>query len=168
VSPPQAETQDDDEFEQPFALPDFDDPVDATDRAIDSQPAYDELINVELMLPQNGDYQPAIVTGRTIGPNGRPEGEYDLNPQLKTFMYDVHFPDGDVKAYTANTISENLMNQLDHDEGVSTTLFRCIVDHRSNDQALTQANMYTTNAQGVKRMRKKTTCGWQLLVQPMV
>jgi hypothetical protein len=121
--------------------PDFDDPVDATGRAIDSQPAYDELIDVELMLPQNGEYQPAIVTGCTIGPSGRPEGEYDLNPQLNTFlMYDVRFPDGDVKAYTTNTISEYLMNQLDH-EGFSTTLFHCIVRHRSNDQALTQANM---------------------------
>jgi hypothetical protein len=42
--------------------------------------------------------------------------------------------------------------------------FRCIVDHRSDDQALTYDNMYTTNAQGVKCMCK-TTCGWQLLVQ---
>jgi hypothetical protein len=78
-------TYDDDK--QPFALPDFDDQVDATGRAIDSQPAYDELINVELVLPQNGEYQPDIVTGQTIGPSGRPEGEYDLNPQLNTFMY---------------------------------------------------------------------------------
>jgi hypothetical protein len=171
VSPPPAETPKDDadlepyedDDEQPFALPDFDDPVDATGRAIDSQPAYDKLINVELMLPQNGEYQPAIVTGRTIGPSGRPEGIYDPISQFNTYMYDVRFPDGDVKEYTANTISENLMNQIDHD-GFSTTTLRCIVDHRSDDQALTHDNMYTTNAQGVKRMRK-TTCGWQLLVQ---
>jgi gamma-glutamylcyclotransferase (GGCT)/AIG2-like uncharacterized protein YtfP len=67
-------------------------------------------------------------------------------------MYDVRFPDdGDVKAHNAITISENLMNQLD-EQGFSTTMFRCIVDHKSNDQALTEANMYTINAQGVKRM----------------
>jgi hypothetical protein len=121
------------------------------------------LDDVELMLPQNGEYQPAIVTGRTIGPSGRPEGKYDPISQFNTYMYDVCFPDGDVKEYTAITISENLMNQIDHD-GFSTTTLRCIVDHRSDDQALTHDNMYTTNAQGVKRMRK-TNCGWQLLVQ---
>jgi hypothetical protein len=59
VSPPMDEPSKDeydfeeyaDDDEQPLSFPDFDDPVDATGRAIDSQPAYDHMINTELMLP---------------------------------------------------------------------------------------------------------------------
>jgi hypothetical protein len=40
-----------------------------------------------------------------------PEGKYDPISQFNTFMYDVCFPDGDVKEFTANTISENLLNE---------------------------------------------------------
>jgi uncharacterized protein (UPF0303 family) len=46
------------------------------------------------------------------------------------------------------------MNQIDH-EGFSTTTLRCIVDHRSNDQALTHDNMYTTNAHNSRNSLRK-------------
>jgi hypothetical protein len=170
ASPPLAETIKDYDFESyedddemPFSMPEFDDPVDATGRALDSQPAYDKLINAELMLPQNGEYQPVTVIGRTVGPNGRPKGNYDEVPLMNTMTYNVRFPDSDVKEYSANVISENMLNQVD-DEGFSMTKIQCIIDHRTTDEALTIDNMYTVNAQGVKRMRN-TTCGWQLLVK---
>jgi hypothetical protein len=106
VSPPTDESNKEDydyeEYEDndesPLAYPDFDDPVDATGRAIDSQSAYNRLINTELMLPQNGEFQPVTVVGRTIGPSGHPEGQYDDDPTRNSLTYDVHFPtDGDVK-----------------------------------------------------------------------
>jgi hypothetical protein len=100
--------------------------VDATGRALDSQPAYGKLINAELMLPQNGEYQPVTVIGRTVGPNaGRPEGNYDEVPLMNTMTYDVRFPDGDVKEYSANVISENLLNQVG-DKGFSMTKIQCM------------------------------------------
>jgi hypothetical protein len=119
VSPPKDEPSkedyDYDEYEDddesPLAYPEFDDPVDATGRAIDSQPAYDRLINTELMLQQNGEFQPITVFGRTIGPSGRPEGQYGDDPTRKSLTYDVRFPDGDVKEYSANVVAENLLDQ---------------------------------------------------------
>ena len=55
------------------------------------------------------------------------------------------------------------MNQCDED-GYSLTKLDCIIDHRTTPDALSIGDGYTTNAQGVRR-RRKTTSGWQLLVQ---
>jgi hypothetical protein len=152
--------EDDDETLPP--TPDLDDPVDATGRALDSQPAYDQLINAGLMLPNDGEFQPVTVIGRTLWLNRNPEGKYNAIPQLNTMTYDVLFPDGNVKEYAVNIISENILQQVDND-GYSKTRLDCIVDHRTTDAALTTNNAYTTNAQDVKRLRN-TMCGWQLLL----
>lgn len=77
-------------------------------------------------------------------------------------MHDVRFPNGDVKEYAANVIAENLMSQID-DEGFSLTKLKAIVDHRTDDDAITKDKMYTVNKFGRKRMRQ-TTVGWHLLV----
>ena len=151
-----------DDDESPNVIPEFDDPVDSAGQAIDAHPAYDSLIHAELMLPQDGAYQQVTVTGRTVGPSGRPEGHYDVDPTRNSIMYDVRFPDGDVKEYSANVIAENLMNQID-EEGFSKTKLKAIVDHRADDDAITKDKMYIINKNGTKRLRQ-TTCGWQLLV----
>jgi hypothetical protein len=132
-------------------IPEFDDPIDATGRAIDSQPAYDRMINTELMLPQNGEYQPVTVIGRTVGPSGRPEGQYHEDPAMNSMTYDVQFPDGDVKEYAANIIAKNLLNQIND-------------DHRKTEAAVDKDDMYTVSHNGTKRIRQ-TTCGWQMLVK---
>ena len=64
---------------------------------------------------------------RTIGPDGQVTGTYDNNPFLNS-IYDVEFPDGQVKEYAANIIPENMLTQVDSD-GMSTTLMEAIVDH---------------------------------------
>jgi hypothetical protein len=87
--------EDNDEKTPP--TPDLDDPIDATGRALDSQPAYDQLINAELMLSNDGEFQPVTGVGRIIGPNGKPEGKYNTVSKLNTMSYDVLFPDGNVK-----------------------------------------------------------------------
>ncbi len=152
-----------DDDEDPHLIPEFEDPVDATGQAIDLQPAYNRLINVELMMPQQDHMRSAKVMGQTIGPTGRVDGTYDENPILNTMMYDVEFNDGEVREYAANVIAENLLNQVD-DEGFTMTRLKSINDHKTTDSAVTKSNAYTTNRLGVKRMRK-TTCGWSLLVQ---
>jgi hypothetical protein len=146
-----------------LSFPDFDDPVDATGRAIDSQPTYNRMINTELMLPQNGEYQPVTVVRQTVGPSGRPEGQYHVDPAMNSMTYNVRFPDGDVKEYAANIIAENLLNQI-NDEGFSTTMVEAVVDHRKTDAAVAPDDMYTISHNGTKRIRQ-TTCGWQLLVK---
>ena len=65
-----------------------------------------------------------MVTGkiiqRTIGSDGQVTGTYDNNPFLNSIIYDVEFPDGQVKEYAANFIAENMLTQVDSD-GMSTT-----------------------------------------------
>ena len=65
---------------------------------------------------------------RTIGPDGKVTGTYDCNPYFNSILYDVKFPDGEVKEYAANITAENMLTQVDSD-GISTTLMEAIVDH---------------------------------------
>ena len=153
-----------DDDEEPLNIPEFDDrPIDAKSQAIDQQPLCDRLINAELLLPRDGEYKPAKVVRRTTTSDGRAVGTYNDAHLLNTMTYEVRFNDGEVKEYAANVIAENLLNQID-DEGFTILKIDCIVDHRTDSDAVTKANMYTTNRQGVKRIRK-TTIGWQLLVR---
>jgi hypothetical protein len=50
----------DDDEEEHKPPPDFTDPVDATGCVIDAQPTYDRLINAELLLPQDGEFQATL------------------------------------------------------------------------------------------------------------
>ena len=77
-----------------------------------------------------------MVTGKvtqiTIGPGGQVTGTYDNNQYLNSIIYYVEFPDGQVKEYAANIITENMLTQVDSD-GISTTLMEAIVDHRRDE-----------------------------------
>jgi hypothetical protein len=61
------------------------------------------------------------ITNRAIGPDGGMAGTYDDNPYLNTMIYEVEFPDGELKEYAANVITENMLTQVDS-EGFSMTL----------------------------------------------
>ena len=37
----------------------------------------------------------------------------DINPFLNTTIYDVEFPDGEIREYCANVIAENMYSQVD-------------------------------------------------------
>ena len=50
------------------------------------------------------------VTKRVIGPDGNVAGTYDENPYLNSMVYEVEFPDGQVKEYAANLIAEKHAN----------------------------------------------------------
>ena len=67
----------------------------------------------------------------TIGPDVQVTGSYDNSPYLNSIIYDVEFPDGQVKKYAANIITENMLTQVDSD-GMSTTLMEAIVNQRSD------------------------------------
>ena len=75
--------------------------------------------------------------GRTIGPDGKAAGRYDTNPVKNSVIYDVEFPDGQVKEYSANVIAENMLSQVDS-EGYSLTLMHAIIDHRKNEEIAVQ------------------------------
>ena len=151
-----------DDDEDVREMPEMYDPVDATGTPIDQQPLYDKLIHAEVALPQGDTLRQAKVTGRTIDPSGATIGTYNENPMLNTLMYDVEFPDGEVKEYAANVIAENLFAQVD-DEGFALPVFDSILDYAKSEEAVEKDDMYVVTKFGQRRMRK-TTCGWKLLV----
>ena len=90
-------------------------------------------------------------------------GSYDDNPFLNSIVYEVEFPDGQVKEYAANIIAENMLSQVDSD-GFSTQLMDGIFDfRRDNSEAVPREDMYVYNKNGTQKTRK-TTIGWSLLI----
>mgnify|MGYP007008190322 CR=1 FL=1 len=85
----------------------YNEEVDGCIRAV--QKADDKLINTEVQLHLGENMTNAKVRKRTLGPNGKATGTYDDNPMLNSIVYDVEFPDGQVKEYSANTIAENML-----------------------------------------------------------
>jgi hypothetical protein len=68
------------------------------------------------------------VARRALGPDGRVTGTYDENPMLNSIIYEIEFPDGQVKEYAANFIAENMLTQVDAD-GYSITMMDAIIDY---------------------------------------
>lgn len=171
INPPTTEpltTDDDfeeyrDDDEDARIIPDIEDAVDATGRLLNQQPAYDKLINSEVQL-QNGDgVSVGRVKRRAIGPDGTVAGTYDDNPILNSVVYEVEFPDGQVKEYAANVIAENILSQVD-EEGFSITMLEGIIDYKRDEaKAVPKSEGYVTMRNKTRR-RRKTTVGWQLLV----
>ena len=151
----------DDEMDVPVVSPNHEDILDSTGRILEQQPAFDKIINAEVMI-QNGDEMVmGKVTRRSLDADGRTTGTYHDNPFLNTITYDIEFPDGQVKEYSANIIAENMLTQVDSD-GYSLSLMDSIIDHqRDPSQAILMEDKYITTKSGQKRLRK-TTKGWRL------
>jgi hypothetical protein len=83
---------------------------------------------------------------------------------LNLIIYEVKFPDDQVKEYAANVIAENMLTQVDSD-GYSTTILKAIVDYPKDEAvAVSKADKYVYTSSGQKRLQK-TTVGWLLLIQ---
>jgi hypothetical protein len=174
ISPPQQSKHDDDEdreFEEyadedesARVIPETEDSVDSRGRLIDQQPAYDQLINAEVQLQHEEEMVLGKVKQRALGPDGTTVGTYDENPYLNSIVYEVEFPDGQVKEYAANLIAENMLSQVDH-EGYSTTLMAGIVDYQKDEAtAVPKSEKWVVTKRGNRRLRR-STAGWKLLVQ---
>ena len=155
---------DDNEMDGLVESPNHEDILDSTGRILEQQPAFDKIINAEVMI-QNGDEMAmGKVTRRSLDADGRTTGTYHDNPFLNTITYDVEFPDGQVKEYGANIIAENMLTQVDLD-GYSLSLMDSIIDHqRDPSQAIPMEDKYIMTKSGQKRLRK-TTKGWRLLIK---
>ena len=134
MTPPNTQQQNvfenyEDHEQQEHPTLEVEDIVDSTGKLINQQPAYDQIINAEVQLQLGEEMVTGKVTQRTTGPDGQLNGTYDNNPYLNSIIYDVEFPDGQVKEYAANIIVETILTQVDSD-GISTTLMEAIVDHR--------------------------------------
>ena len=127
-------------------------------------PAYDCLLNAEIMAQAEEGQVSGKVIKRAFGPDGKVAGKYDDNPYLNSIMYEVGLVDGRIKEYRANTIAENMPTQVDSD-GFSLALMEGIIDYKRDDSiAIPKADKYITTGRGQRRLRK-TTAGWKLLVK---
>ena len=89
---------------------------------------------------------------------------YDDNPFLNTIIYEVEFPDGQVKDYAANVIAENMLTQVDSD-GFALTMMDGIINYERDDAVvIPKSDAYLVTRCGRKRHRR-TTVGWKLLVK---
>ena len=109
-----------------------------------------------------------MVTGKVlqqaIGPDGQVKETYDNNPYLNSVFYDVEFPEGQIKEYADNIITENMLTQVGSD-GMSTTLMEAIVDHQKDEaKALQHQDKYVQTKNGRHHIRKTTT-GRELLIK---
>jgi Reverse transcriptase (RNA-dependent DNA polymerase) len=107
--------------------------------------------------------QTAKVLKRKRDDNNHPIGISNTNPLLDTRVYEVQFPDGTEKEYTANLIAEALYSQVDL-EGNQYLLLDEILDHKSDGTAVQLDDMYLPQTGSNSHMRR-TTKGWKLLVQ---
>ena len=85
-------------------------------------------------------------------------GSYHENPLLNSIIYDVKFPDGEVKEYAANVIAQNMYSQVD-ENGKSSLLLDSILDHAKNASAVPIENKYVVTRSGHKRLRKTQKAG---------
>ena len=104
----------------------------------------------------------ANVIYRTIDINENIIGTFDENPVLNSLVYDVEFPDGAVKHYAANVISENVLIQVDSSRFYTQALDK-IVSHKKLGNAVSMKGVYVTTKRGVNELRQ-TTIGWEFLI----
>lgn len=141
-----------------------DDPAIPEADSIGNADDFDELLGAQVLLPQNGEYmKSATVVKRVLDENGKAKGIYSSNPMLNTRVYEVMFPDGELKRYSANVIAENMFTQVDS-EGHQYNLLDEIVGHRSTEEAIRQEEGWIVDRKG-RKTRRLTTRGWYFNVQ---
>ena len=102
------------------------------------------------------------VIGRSAESDGTVIGFYDDNPMLNSFLYNVKFPDGQVKEYSANVLAENMLTRADRD-GFSAILLESIIDYKKDESAIDMADKYIITPKG-RKILNRTTKGWKLKV----
>ena len=144
-------------------LPDIEDILDSTGKILNQQPMWDNMINAEIILQQGDKLQLGKVKRRSIDDSGKTIGTYSDNPIMNSIVYEVEFPDGELKEYAANILAENMLSQVD-DEGHNILLMRDIIDFKKDDAiAVPMIDKYLVTRSGQRRLRK-TTQGWSFLV----
>ena len=94
---------------------------------------------------------------------GKVIGSPDENPIINTLIYDVEFPDGNIKKYSANVIAENVLVNCDY-EGYYSSMMAFILDHKRDGSALRMNKKYI-KSKNVQIKLRQTTVGWSFLVR---
>ena len=149
---PRAVTPTYDPTDPDYTIPDID----------DATPEYqDTYIGAEVTLPLQGTMKQGKVKQRSRTESGDLFGKANENPILDTRSYDIEFPDGTLKSYTANIIAENMIAQCDP-LGNQFRLMEAITGHKTDG---TEVHPDDTHVQGKSnRHTRKTTKGWHLCI----
>jgi hypothetical protein len=144
-------------------LPDIEDILDSTGKVLNQQLMWDKLINAEIILQQGDKVQLGKVKRRSIDDNEKTIGTYRDNPIMNSIVYEVEFPDGELREYATNILAEKMLSQVDY-EGQNIMLMRDIIDYKKDEaMAVPIKDKYLTTKSGQRRLRK-TTQGWSFLV----
>ena len=73
--------------------------VDTLGKPVNQQLLHEVLINAELRLPQGESEQLACVVWRSVDSDGKLIGTFNDDPTLNTLVYEVEFPDSQLKHY---------------------------------------------------------------------
>ena len=129
----------------------------------------DELMNAKVLLPQGEEYEGyegnSLVRAKVIrhfcDEDGNIMGNANIRLELNILIYEVIFPDGEIRLYAANVIADNIWAQVNLDEQ-HYVIFNSIIDHHVDSSvAETKENMYRfVNGQ---RTMQRTTTGVKLL-----
>ena len=104
-----------------------------------------------------------IIKKRAIDDNGKTLGTHNTNILIDTSMYEVEFENGDVELMAANTITENILVQVDKQSHCQLMLGE-IIDHRVLEDIIPIYKGTYETKQGVTR-RIQTTRGWEIFVE---
>ena len=74
-------------------------------------------------------------------------GQHHKNPLLNTLVYDIEFPNGDVRKYAANIIAVNLLVQVEP-EVYHTNVLEVILDHKCDGTEVPMSVKYFKTKQG--------------------
>ena len=105
----------------------------------------------------------AKVLRKSVNENGQVIGAHNENTLLNTLVYDVKFPDGDVKKYAANLIAKNVLSQVDPNCYYTNTI-EAILDHKRDGTAVRMADKFFKTNPG-KLTQRHTTVGWSFLIK---
>ena len=86
-----------DDNEDPRTIPDIEEIVNNNYRFIHKQPAYDWIINIEVLIQHENDLQDTKVIQRSIILDGTVAVEYDDNPILNSMVYNADLPYGAIR-----------------------------------------------------------------------
>ena len=122
---------------------DIEDSVDSQGKLMNQLPAYNHLLNTEIMVQAEEGQVSGKVIKRAFDLDGKVTGKYDDNPYLNSIMYEVELADGRIKEYGANIIAENMLTQVDSN-GFSLALVEGIIDYKHDDSIATPKQKNTS------------------------
>ena len=131
------------------------DPLDSNGSPKFESPITDYLNYSEIHLPQGEEMRAAKVLRRSRNEDGEIIGTHNENPLMNTLVYDVEFPDGEVREYSANILAENMYAQVDA-KGHTHTMLDSIIDYSKNGNAVSKEDAYVITKRGREKRTMQT------------